>query len=166
MTPIDGLALMPSWSPDGQTIAYYYSIDQTEASNKSPWIVNAHDKSAPRPATSSAMNLTCLELMVDELHNSMIGRPSWFPDSTSLLITVQERGQIHLYSLNIVHDQTVKLTSGNGCYINPQLSNDGQTIAVIRTDWFTPGDVWKMDSNGENRHKLTGVNDTFLRSRQ
>jgi dipeptidyl aminopeptidase/acylaminoacyl peptidase len=162
----DGLAQMPSWSPDGQNIAYYYSPDQTEASNVSPWIVNAHDKSAPCPATSSAVNLTCFEVIVDELHISIIGRPLWFPDSHSLLVTVQERGQIHLYRLDIEHDQTVKLTSGNGCYINPQLSTDGQTITMIRTDWFTPGDVWSMGRNGENRHKLTGVNDTLLRNRQ
>ena len=166
LTPEDGLATMPSWSPDGQTIAYYYSKDQTETSNISPWIVNAPDKSSPRSATSNAMNLTCLELIVDELHFTQIGRPMWFPDSKSLLITVQERGQIHLYRLDIEHDQTIKLTSGNGCYINPQLSKDGQIIAMVRTDWFTPGDVWRMDSNGENGHKLTGVNDTFLRSHQ
>jgi dipeptidyl aminopeptidase/acylaminoacyl peptidase len=166
LTPEDGFAVMPSWSPDGQTVAYYYSKDQTETSNISPWIVNAHDKSVPRPATPSAVNLTCLELIVDELHITVIGRPLWFPDSKSLLITVQERGQIHLYRLDIEHDQTVKLTSGNGCYINPQLGKDGQTITMVRTDWFTPGDVWRMDHNGENRHKLTGINDTFLRSRQ
>jgi len=166
LTSQDGLALMPSWSPDGHTIAYYYSRDQTGTSNMSPWIVNAHDGSAPRPATSSAVNLTCLEMIVDDLHFSLVARPSWFPDSKSLLVTVQERGQIHLYRLDIEHDQTVKLTSGNGCYINPQLSQDGQIISMIRADWFTPGDVWRMDNNGENRHKLTGVNDTFLRSRQ
>jgi dipeptidyl aminopeptidase/acylaminoacyl peptidase len=166
LTSQDGLAQMPSWSPDGQNIAYYYSPDQTETGNISPWVVNAHDNSAPRPTTSSAVNLTCLELIVDELHISMIGRPFWFPDSKSLIVTVQERGQVHLYRLDIEHDQTIKLTSGNGCYINPQLSQDGQTITMIRTDWFTPGDVWSMDSKGENRHKLTGVNDTLLRSRQ
>jgi len=166
LTPEDGLAIMPSWSPDGQTIAFYYSKDQTEASNTSPWIVNAHDKSTPRSATSSAVNLTCVELIVDELHFTVIGHPLWFPDSKSLLITVQERGQIHLYRLDIEHDQTMKLTSGNGCYINPQLSKDGQIITMVRTDWFTPGDVWRMDSIGENGHKLTGVNDTFLRSHQ
>jgi dipeptidyl aminopeptidase/acylaminoacyl peptidase len=166
LTPEDGLAIMPSWSPDGQTIAYYYSKDQTEASNTSPWIVNAHDKSTPQSATSSAVNLTCVELIVDELHFTVIGHPLWFPDSKSLLITVQERGQIHLYRLDIEHDQTMKLTSGNGCYINPQLSKDGQIITMVRTDWFTPGDVWRMDSNGENGHKLTGVNDIFLRSHQ
>jgi len=112
------------------------------------------------------VNLTCFELIVDELHFTVIGRPLWFPDSKSLLITVQERGQIHLYRLDIEHDQTMKLTSGNGCYINPQLSKDGQIIAMVRTDWFTPGDVWRMDNNGENGHKLTGVNDTFLRGHQ
>ncbi len=166
LTPEDGLALMPSWSPDGQIIAYYYSKDQTETSNISPWIVNAHDKSTPRPAVSNAVNLTCLEMIVDELHFFMISRPSWFPDRKSLLVTVQERGQIHLYRLDIEHDQTLNLTSGNGCYINPQLSKDGQIVTMVRTDWFTPGDIWRMDHNGENRHKLTGVNDTFLRSRQ
>jgi len=166
LTSEDGLAQMPSWSPDGQNIAYYYSMDQTETANISPWIVKAHDNSAPRPAISSAVNLTCLELIVDELHISTIGFPLWFPDSQSLLVTVQERGQVHLYRLDIEHDQTTMLTSGNGCYINPQLSKNGQTIAMIRTDWFTPGDVWSMDFNGENRHKLTGVNDTLLRSRQ
>ncbi len=166
LTPEEGLALMPCWSPDGQTIAYYYSQDQTETSNISPWIVNVHDSSAPHLAITSAVNFTCLEMIVDELHFSMIGRPSWFPDSKSLLCTVQERGQIHLYRLDIEHDQAMNLTSGNGCYINPQLSKDGQIITMVRTDWFTPGDIWRMDHNGENRHKLTGVNDTFLRSHQ
>ncbi len=157
---------MPSWSPDGQTIAFYYSKDQTESSNTSPWMVNVHNSSSPRPATSDAINLNCLELIVDELHFSMIGRPSWFPDNKSLLVSVQERGQVHLYRLDIEHDQETNLTGGNGCYINPNLSKDGLTISTVRTDWFTPGDIWRMDSNGENRHKLTGVNDTFLRSHQ
>ncbi|MGZ3610890.1 MAG: S9 family peptidase [Ktedonobacteraceae bacterium] len=166
LTPEDGLALMPSWSPDGQTIAYYYSQDLTETSNISPWIVNAHDMSAPHLAIASAVNFTCLELIVDELHFSMIGRPSWFPDSKSVLCTVQERGQIHLYRLDIEHNLATNLTSGNGCYINPQLSKDGQIVTMVRTDWFTPGDIWRMDHNGENRHKLTGVNDAFLRRHQ
>ncbi len=166
LSPEEGLASMPSWSPDGQTIAYYYSKDQTESSNTSPWIVNVHDGSSPRPATSGAVDLNSLEMLVDELHYSMIGCPSWFPDSQSLLVTVQERGQVHLYRLDIEHDHATNLTGGNGCYINPNLSKDGQTISMVRTDWFTPGDIWRMDSSGENRHKLTGVNDTLLRSRQ
>ena len=166
LTPEEGAAQMPAWSPDGQTIAYYYSADQTGTSNTSPWVINAHGNSAPRPAASSTRDFTCLRFVVDELHTISLGRPLWFPDSQSLLITVQERGQVHLYRVDIEHDLVVQLTSGNGCYIAPQLSQDGQTIAMVRTDWFTPGDIWSMDSNGENRRKLTGVNDGLLRSRQ
>lgn len=166
LTPEEGAAQMPAWSPDGQTIAYYYSADQTGTSNTSPWVINAHGNSAPRPAASSTRDFTCLRFVIDELHTIFLGRPLWFPDSQSLLITVQERGQVHLYRVDIEHDQVVQLTSGNGCYIAPQLSQDGQTIAMVRTDWFTPGDIWSMDSNGENRRKLTGVNDGLLRSRQ
>lgn len=166
LTPEEGLAQMPAWSPDGQSIAYYYSPDQTEASNFSPWIVDAHGSSTPHPATSSTQNFTCLEMIIDELHTSMLNRPRWYPDNKSLLITVQERGQVHLYRCDIEHDQVVQLTSGGGCYTSPHMSQDGQTIAMLRTDWFTPGDIWSMDGNGENKHKLTGVNDPFLRSHQ
>jgi dipeptidyl aminopeptidase/acylaminoacyl peptidase len=166
LTSEEGLAQMPAWSPDGQTIAYYYSEDQTETSNVFPWVVNVHSNDAPRPAISSTQDFTCMEWIVDELHFTPLSRPQWSPDCQSLLIPVQERGQVHLYCADIEHDQVVKLTSGNGCYISPRLSKDGQTIAMIRTDWFTPGDIWRMDSNGDNRRKLTGVNDSLLRSRQ
>lgn len=166
LSPETGLAQMPAWSPDGQTIAYYYSEDQSEAGNISPWIVNAHDASAPRPATSGSQELTCLQLIIDELHFDTLSRPQWYPDNASLLVAVQQRGQIHLYRINTQQDQVTQLTSGNGCYLDPHISQAGQTIAAIRADWFTPGDIWAMDGDGANRRKLTGVNDTFLRGRQ
>jgi len=166
LSPETGLAQMPAWSPDGQTIAYYYSEDQSEASNISPWIVNAHDASAPRPATSGSQELTCLQLIIDELHLITLSRPQWYPDNTSLLVTVQQRGQLHLYRIDTRDDKVIQLTSGNGCYLDPHMSQDGQTITAIRADWFTPGDVWAMDGDGANRRKLTGINDAFLRGRQ
>lgn len=166
LTPEEGIAQFPSWSPDGQSIAYYYTPDQTEASNLSPWIADAHGTNAPRPATSGSLNLHCLQFIVDELHGFGQSRPQWYPDGKSLLVAVQERGQVHLYCLDTEHDQNTALTSGNGCYLSPHLSQDGSVMAVVRTDWFTPGDIWGMESNGANRRKLTGVNDAFLRSRQ
>jgi dipeptidyl aminopeptidase/acylaminoacyl peptidase len=166
LTPEDGLAQMPSWSPDGQNIAYYYVGDQTETSNVSPWIVAARGEGTPRPATSQSSNYTSIEWIIDELHSYAHKPPHWYADGKSLLVTIQERGQVHLYRLDTEHDTMTKLTSGNGGYLNPEISKDGQTITTIRTDWFTPGDVWSMDGNGQNPRKLTGVNDTFLRSHQ
>jgi dipeptidyl aminopeptidase/acylaminoacyl peptidase len=166
LTPEDGLAQVPSWSPDGQHIAYYYAADQTETSNVSPWIVDAQGNSAPHPATSQSPNFTSIEWVIDELHDYAHTSPQWYPDSKAMLVTMQERGQVHLYRLDMEHDTMTRLTGGNGCYLNPQLGKDGQSIAMIRTDWFTPGDVWSMDGNGQNPRKLTGVNDTFLRSHQ
>jgi dipeptidyl aminopeptidase/acylaminoacyl peptidase len=166
LTPEDGLAQAPAWSPNGQHIAYYYAADQTEASNVIPFVVDAQGNSAPRPATSQSPNFTSSEWIIDELHSYAHTRPQWYPDSKALLVTFQERGQIHLYHLDMEHDTMTRLTGGNGCYLNPQLSKDGQIIAAVRTDWFTPGDIWSMDGNGQNSHKLTGVNDTYLRSHQ
>ncbi|MDQ6661736.1 MAG: S9 family peptidase, partial [Chloroflexota bacterium] len=166
LTPEEGLAQMPSWAPDGQSIAYYYAEDQAETRNISPWIASTSGNDAPRPAIQHSQDVTCLEWIVDELHATTLTPPQWYPDGKSLLIAVQARGQVHLYRLEIDQNQLVPLTIGNGCYLSPQLSKNGQTIAMVRTDWFTPGDVWSMDSDGQNRRKLTGVNDVFLRSHQ
>ncbi|MEO8973054.1 MAG: S9 family peptidase [Ktedonobacteraceae bacterium] len=166
LSPEDGLAQMPSWSPDRQHIAYYFTVDQTEAKNYSPWIVNAHSEDAPRPATNKTPEFTSQQLIVDELRNESFTPPGWFPDGQSLLLPIQERGQVHLYRADTVQQQLVKLSSGNGRYLDARISRDGQTITFVRADWFTPGDIWSMDSSGKNLRKLTGVNDTLLRSRQ
>lgn len=164
LTPEEGLAQMPAWSPDSQLIAYLYSPDQTQASNQSPWIVAASGDHAPLPAVPGAENLTCQAWMLDELNPEYLDGPHWYPDSKSLLIPVQERGQVHLYRLDREQHTIEQLTHGNGRYASPQLSKNGQMITAIRIDWFTPGDVWSMDSMGHNQRKLTRINDAILQS--
>lgn len=166
LTPETGLAQVPSWSPDGQRLAYLYSEDQTEASNISPWIVKAHGTDTPQPAVQGAQELTCQAWVIDELRSEYLHPPQWCPDGKSLLVPAQQRGQVHLFRIDIEHNATVQLTSGNGRYVSPRISKDGRTIALVRSDWFTPGDIWKMDSDGTHLHKLTGVNDAFLHSHQ
>jgi dipeptidyl aminopeptidase/acylaminoacyl peptidase len=166
LTPEDGLAQVPSWSPDGLAIAYLYTGDQTEAGNMSPWLVQTDGNDTGHPIVPGAEDLTCQTWIIDELRNEWLPLLQWYPDSKSLLVPVQERGQVHLYHIDRAQNQATRLTIGNGRYLSPQLSKNGQTIALVRADWFTPGDVWSMDSTGKNPRKLTGVNDPFLRSHQ
>ncbi|MGH2506659.1 MAG: prolyl oligopeptidase family serine peptidase [Ktedonobacteraceae bacterium] len=166
LTPNEGSAMQPAWSPDGRMLAFYYTDDQTETANTTPWIVNADGQSAPRPATTSSQNVTSLEFIIDNLHAGSLSRPCWYPDNTSLLVTAQTRGQVHLNRLYINTNHEEPLTTGNGCYLSPHMSTNGRTIAALRTDWFTPGDIWVMAGNGANRRRISAVNDTLLRNRQ
>lgn len=166
LTPSEGLAMQPAWSPDGHVLAFYYAANQTETANIVPWIVNADGQSAPRPATAGSQNSTSLEFIVDNLHFSSLSRPCWYPDNTSLLVTAQTRGQVHLNRLYINTNHEEPLTTGNGCYLSPHMSANGRTIAALRTDWFTPGDIWAMAGNGANRRRMSAVNDALLRTRQ
>ncbi len=166
LTPEEGKARMPSWSPDGQTIAYLYATDLTDAGTISPWLVSAQGSAPPRPAVTSAESLTCQAWIIDELRGEWVVRPEWYPAGNALLVPVQERGQLHLYRLDIEHNTLQQLTSGNGRYISPQLSKNGQVVTMVRADWFTPGDIWSMDSTGKNLRKLTRINDAILQSHQ
>lgn len=166
LSPSEGLAQQPAWSPDGRWLAFYYAADQSETANVVPWIVEANGQSAPRPATTASLSQTSIETLVDNLHLYSVSRPCWYPDNTSLMVTVQARGQVHINRLYINTNHEEPLTTGNGCYLSPHMSTNGRTIAALRTDWFTPGDIWAMAGNGANRRRLTGVNDVLLRSRQ
>lgn len=164
LTPEEGLAQMPCWSPDGQQIAYLYTPDQTEASNITPWIVNAHGESNPHLAVPGADAYTSQAWIIDELRSEYLSRPLWYPDSRALLLPFQEHGQLHLYRLDLAQQTMQRLTQGNGRYISPQLSRNGQRIAMVRADWFTPGDIWYMDNNSQRPLKLTKINDPILQS--
>lgn len=166
LTPSEGLAQQPAWSPDGRWLAFYYAIDQSETANVVPWIVEASGQSAPRPATTASLQQTSIETLIDNLHLYGVSRPCWYPDNSSLMVTVQARGQVHINRLYINTNHEEPLTTGNGCYLSPHMSTNGRTIAALRTDWFTPGDIWAMAGNGANRRRLTGINDALLRSRQ
>ncbi|HET8839989.1 MAG TPA: S9 family peptidase, partial [Ktedonobacteraceae bacterium] len=166
LSPIEGLVQQPSWSPDGRWLAFYFAANQSETANVVPWIVEASGQSAPRPATTVSQTQTSIETIVDNIHLYGVSRPCWYPDSTSLVVTVQARGQVHLNRLYINTNHEEPLTTGNGCYLSPHMSANGRTIAALRTDWFTPGDIWAMAGNGANRRRLTAVNDGLMRSRQ
>ncbi|WP_052888953.1 prolyl oligopeptidase family serine peptidase [Thermogemmatispora carboxidivorans] len=166
LTPEEGLAQMPSWSPDGRYLAYYYAPDQTETSNVTLWIVAADGSEAPRPAFPEQADYTCQVTITDELRppSEWLVRPQWYPDSRHLLVTIHEHGQGHLYRIDHETQQMTALTSGPGRYLSPHLASDGSLIAVVRADWFTPGDIWSLQGDGSQLQRLTGVNERFLRS--
>jgi dipeptidyl aminopeptidase/acylaminoacyl peptidase len=168
LTPEEGLAQMPAWSPDGRYLAYYYAPDQTETCNITPWVVAADGSQEPRPVFPEQADYTCQVTIVDELRppNEWLTRPQWYPDSRHLLVTIHQRGQAHLYRVDCQTQELTPLTGNSGRYLSPHLASDGSLIAVVRADWFTPGDIWSLRGEGSQLQRLTAVNERFLRNHQ
>src|SRR5262249_54265146 len=79
----------PAWSPDGKQIAYLgttrpLTSSETTMENTHVWLMNADGSNRHE---------------VREALDNRQGQPRWSWDGRSLLFTVQERGETHLYRI-------------------------------------------------------------------
>jgi AraC family transcriptional regulator, transcriptional activator FtrA len=134
----------PTWSPDGQKIAYVRSTNDGTTDRSHIWIANA-DGTNQTPITKDMPG-----------NQSM---PAWspvLPDGTQRIAFVQD--------LNLKPRIWTMLPDGSGARqlgsmtdaydIQPAWSPDGRTIAFQRTTASIAGDLWLMNADGSNERAL------------
>jgi Tol biopolymer transport system component len=148
----------PSFSPDGTRLVY--SSVGGRSGQWELWVVN----------------LTTRE-------KKMVGYglfPSWSPDKTVDRIAFQrarQRGSrwFSLWTLDLVDGEARRITevavSSNSAIVSPAWSPDGKRLAfatIVEPAQMNKGkprgqqDVWVIDADGGNRHRLTDGNGTNL----
>ncbi|MBK8135155.1 MAG: PD40 domain-containing protein [Chloroflexi bacterium] len=126
----------PSWSPDGQRIAYI----NTTGGNANVWVMN-RDGSDPVQLTDTP---------------AVESSPSWSPDGQYIAYTADPADGTgsDIYVIRPEGSEPVRLTSTRGFDADPAWSPDGQSI-VFATSRNGNSDIALMDFDGGNQRVLT-----------
>ena len=129
----------PSWSPDGQRIAFSRTLSIPD-SDYDLWVIDA-----------DGSNLVQLTQGPNQDHG-----PSWSPDGQRIAYTSRdEEGTRDLWVMDADGSNPVNLTLGPNQDYGPSWSPDGRRIVYTSRDEEGTADIWVMDANGDNPINLT-----------
>lgn len=109
-----GNARQPSWSPDGQKIAF-----------QAYWDGNWH---------IYTVNVDGTNLKQLTTGNFDYREPYWSPDGTSLAFSSDRNGSYDIWKLHIVGEKLEAVTSGGGDEYGPTWSPDGNDLAYVAAE--------------------------------
>ena len=134
LTDHDASDRSPSWSPDGQRIAFTSDRD----GNLGVYVMDA-DGANPRRLTD---------------HDAWDGYQSWSPDGRRIAFQSYRDGNWEVYVMDAAGGNPQRLTDHDASDGNPSWSPDGQRIAFT-SDRDGNLEVYVMDADGRNPRRLT-----------
>lgn len=125
---------MPSWSPDGEWLAF---VSNRNAS-KDIFVMRADGSDLRQLTDDSAQDLY----------------PTWSPDGTQLVFASNRDGDYDLYLINIEDTEiAVQLTDNEAWDSFPHWSGDNRL--AFTSDRDGNFEIYKMDTDGENLQRMT-----------
>ena len=128
----------PSWSPDGQKIAFA----SERSGNRDIWVMDADGGNLRRLTT----------------HNARDSSPSWSPDGQKIAFRSKRSGNSDIWVMDDDGGNKRQLTTNTADDYIPSWSPDGLKIAFTSDRSGNP-DIWVMDADGDNKRRLTTYGD-------
>jgi len=126
--------MSPSWSPDGQSLAYVsFESDR-------PQIFIQHLASARRSKISSFKGIN--------------GAPSWSPDGKNLALVLSKDGSPDIYTLNISTKRLSRLTRHRSIDTEPVWSRNGKSI-IFTSGRSGSAQLYEIPAKGGKPRRLT-----------
>jgi dipeptidyl aminopeptidase/acylaminoacyl peptidase len=159
LTPGNGDADAPSWSPDGRLIAYVgHDRGNLPGANNRLWVVPA-EGGTPRNLTPDWDPAVGVFIMGSLPGPIQPHAPVWTPDGRGLVVTAADRGNTHIFRVDLTGSIT-RLVGGERSCLYASLSPDGSRLAFIAGDSLNPRELFVLEGGEERR--LTRLNADFL----
>ncbi|MCQ6265893.1 S9 family peptidase [Fictibacillus sp. WQ 8-8] len=166
LTRSQGPANHPTWSPDGQVIAYV-GHDRRYGGYTNPgiWMVAA---SGGEPwELTNGFPYPIGDKSIGDIrgHKEPSISLTWAPDGQNIYTCVSKAGAVHLWRFSIPDNQAIQMTTGNSVIYNVSFTLDTRQVAMAITTATLPNDIWVADiSKGTitNKRRLTRVNRDWL----
>jgi dipeptidyl aminopeptidase/acylaminoacyl peptidase len=144
----------PRWSPDGKMVAFQatkrgLTDRETTMEDTHVWVVNA-----------DGTNRRDLGAAIDNRQ----GVPEWTADSSAVMFTVQERGQVRLYRAPVSGGKPEVVVKDRGTVGSFSVAKD--TIAFAFTSPKDQAQLYVVGGSGSSPRKVTDLNAAVLGSRQ
>ena len=137
----DGDDTDPSWSPDGNSIAFV----RGDGDNADVFV-------ASRPRDASWYGVPELTQLTDN-HTADLS-PSWSPNGKSIVFVAHRDGSAEIYTMRPDGSDPRRLTSNESDDFSPVWSRNGKKIAFVSRVYGT-GEIFVMDTDGANQFRLT-----------
>jgi Tol biopolymer transport system component len=124
----------PSWSPDGERIAF---VSNRDSGYRRIYVMHSDG--------SNLMKLTKESSNLD---------PAWSPDGTRIAFTRFKGLNKQVWVMDPDGGNQIQLTQVGRNY-NPAWSPDGVRIAFVSSGRHAGPEIYAMDENGENQQRLT-----------
>ncbi len=126
--------MSPSWSPDGQSLAY------VSFENKRPEIFIQHLASARRSKVSGFKGLN--------------SAPSWSPDGKQLALVLSKDRSADIYIMTIASKKLRRLTRNRAIDTEPVWSKDGKSI-IFTSDRSGSPQLYQVPVSGGRAQRIT-----------
>ena len=138
----------PKYSPDGRWIAYKFQAVPNFESDR--FRLGLYDR-----ARKTFLNLTeAMDNPVEAFHWSADGKALWF--------TIQEKGRLPLYRIEVPGGRPVRMLEGQTIH-EFVVAPDQKSVLFTRSTVGEPAEIWRCSFPDRTLTRITGFNDAIAR---
>lgn len=156
-TPV-GDKMLPSFSPDGKTIAYYGSEGEgLWYKNQGLWVVPADGSDRPRNLTESH-DLNVSPFTIGDTGQMELMPPTWSPAGRTLYFPVTLHGSTIIKSISVEGNDIQNITRAEGVAGSFTFNTDHDRLLYLYATFYDPAQLVLRDLKSGEEKNITEIN--------